>query len=218
MYLPLAGLIALAAAGGYDLVRRRLASAATTRAANDRKLLAMLIALAMVAIAAASLVSARRLATYADTLTLWQDVLIHQPNNYVANYNLASHFYTAGRPEEALPYYERAVALRPDDLRALNSYGLALVRVGRTPEAIGQFEQIVRLYPAYFPAYAELAKAYIHENRLTDATVTANRALQLARAAGQTNAVAQIEAFLNEVRAKQAGRLQATPGPTSKTQ
>jgi hypothetical protein len=76
----------------------------------------------------------------------------------------------------------------------------------------------VRLYPTHFPAYVDLAKAYVHENRLTDAAAIANRALQLARSAGQTTAVAQIEAFLNDVSAKQAAGLHATPAAAAKTQ
>jgi tetratricopeptide (TPR) repeat protein len=211
MYLALAGLIALAVAGGYQFVHAWLTSPATTRAANDRKALVIWGTLTMVLIVVGSLVSARRLAAYADTVTLWQDVLVHQPNNYVATYNLASYFYAHDRFEEALPYYERALMLHPADLRARNSYSQTLLRLGRTREAIDQLEQVVRLYPTHFPAYVDLTRAYIHENRLSDATIVANRALQLARSAGQTNTVAQIEAFLNELNARQAGELHATP-------
>ena len=205
MYLALAGLIALAIAGGYQFAKAWLASSVATREASDRKSLVMLATFSAVLIVGASLVSALRLAAYADTVTLWQDVLLHQPNNYLATYNLASYFYAHDQFEKALPYYERGLMLHPNDLRARNSYSQTLLRVGRTSEAIRQLEQLVRLYPSYFPAYVDLTKAYIHENRMSDATNVANRALQLARSAGQTNAVAQIEEFLNDLKARQVG-------------
>ncbi|WP_114373679.1 tetratricopeptide repeat protein [Elioraea thermophila] len=46
-----------------------------------------------------------------------------------------------GRPDRALPHYERAAAITPDDAWLLWRYGLALARAGRTAEAIAMLER-----------------------------------------------------------------------------
>ena len=48
-----------------------------------------------------------------------------------------------GRPEE----YDRALALKADDIRSLNARARLLRELGRLPEALREYEALVRLNP-----------------------------------------------------------------------
>lgn len=52
-----------------------------------------------------------------------------------------------GRPDRALPYYERAVALTPNDGWLLWRHGLALARAGRTADALAVLERAAEADP-----------------------------------------------------------------------
>lgn len=211
MYLPLAPLLALVVVGAYCLLKRLLAPSSAGRASAGTRPLAIVVVIAAMLAFAGGLVSTRRLAAYENMTTLWQDTLLHQPDNFIANYNLACCLNANGQTVEAIGYFERAVQLRPNVPRVRISLGDALVRVDRPAEAIPQFEEAVRLTPDDFPVYARLAQAYVSTDQPTQAVATAEQAARLARAAGQTAALNQIEAWLADYRARQATPLGPSP-------
>ena len=162
------------------------------------------------------------------------------------HYNLGNALFHAGRAQEAIEQYERALQLRSDDVKAQNNLGFALAQTGKLPEAIAQYEQALRIKPddaetqnnlawllATLPpargggpvravALAEqackqtnnpaasyldtLAAAYAAVGRFDDAAVSAEKAIDLARADGQTQLVEQIEARLVLYRSRRAYR------------
>lgn len=66
---------------------------------------------------------------------------------------LGQHGLRAGEPSTALPYLERALALRPDDVNALNLCGLANFHTGNLERAEELLARAVRKLPAH-PALA----------------------------------------------------------------
>jgi protein O-mannosyl-transferase len=204
MYLPLAGVISIAVVGAYTIMRVQSTSKTKANAARDWRQPRWVPMGIVVALVLVGCLSARRLSAYENTITLWKDVLVHQPNNYVATYNLASCFYARDRFNDALPYFETAVQLRPADRRARYSYGQTLARTGRFNDAISEFKTIRQTYPDYFPVYGSLADAYVRANRPAEAIETAENALTLARSANESGAVAQLEVWLDAMRAQQA--------------
>jgi len=87
---------------------------------------------------------------YRSELTIWTDTVAKRPDNEMAQYNLANSLYNANRPGDAIPHYQKAVALTPGFPDAFNNLGNALHAVGRQQEAVRSFEQAIRLNP-YFP-------------------------------------------------------------------
>jgi Flp pilus assembly protein TadD len=77
----------------------------------------------------------------ADTLTK------ADPNSATHAAFLGASLVRAGRPREAIPALERALALEPNSASSENYLGGALAAVGRTPEALIHLRNAVRLAP-----------------------------------------------------------------------
>lgn len=68
-------------------------------------------------------------------------------NEYVAWVRTAAVLADYGRLEEALAYYDGALALRPNNVGVKVSTGLVLTELGRFKEALGLFEESLEVQP-----------------------------------------------------------------------
>src|SRR5262249_23980547 len=109
-----------------------------------------------------------------------------------------------GRTEEALPHFDQALRSKPDDAEEHNKFGAALFGLGRAEEAKSHYEEAVRLKPDYAEAWANLAAAQAKLNHRDDAITAAQKALDLARAHGQTEIARQIDDWLSAYRSDRA--------------
>lgn len=76
-------------------------------------------------------------------------------------YSLAGHaFLIAERYHDALPYFERAMALEPATAELYYNYGDALQHCGRTAEALRALQRCVSLNPNATDAFVILANIY----------------------------------------------------------
>lgn len=85
-----------------------------------------------------------------------------------------------GRVREAIPGFERAVALDANNLKARYNLGIAFLALGRPVEAAAHLERFVALRPADALGQFNLARAYAQQRRAEDALA----ALQAAVNAG----------------------------------
>jgi len=163
-YLPLAGLVALAIAGVDRLLegRRR----------------AVLVGCAVWAIVLGA-TTFHRLAAYESPVTLWQDAVLRQPDDAMSHYNLGVALLDAHRPAEALPHFERTVALEPDHGQALDNLGAALNALGRPQDAIAPLEAALRLDPQDGFAHLNLTAALLKTGRPPAAREHLDRAVAL---------------------------------------
>lgn len=71
----------------------------------------------------------------------------------------------AGRFAEAIPHYERAIALAPDEVEAYAGLGAALLGLGRAEEAIIPLQRAIALNPRHYWAHRLLGNAYLRLER-----------------------------------------------------
>ena len=64
----------------------------------------------------------------------------------------------AGMPYQASAQFERALALAPNDVMALNNRGAALAALGNTDGAIEAFRNALRVDPCWASARANLLR------------------------------------------------------------
>jgi protein O-mannosyl-transferase len=128
-YLPGIGLLVMLAWGLGELVSRSRA----------RRVVA--VAMAVLAVAALSVATARQVARWRDTRTLFTYTLGFAPDNPVAHQNLGDVLLKEGRVRPAIGHYEAVLRVVPDFQDAYNKLGSALGALGRYDEAIARLRQ-----------------------------------------------------------------------------
>lgn len=151
MYLPLAAVLTVAAVALYA----RLGRAAGLVAAG-----------AVVGFVALTI---QRNDLYQDDLAMWGDVIVKRPDNYRAYSDYGYCLSVRGRVTEAIPYYEKSLALKPDFPDAHNNLGYSLYMLDRLPEAIAHFQLVLQGLPYDPPANLNLANALVRLGRAQEA-------------------------------------------------
>jgi adenylate cyclase len=88
----------------------------------------------------------------------------------------------AGRWEEAIESFERAIRMSPVDPRlnrTLNGMALALIELGRFEEAAVVSKKSIRQHPSFAAGYRPLASALAHLGRDGEAREAATRLMEL---------------------------------------
>ncbi|HEX4229985.1 MAG TPA: tetratricopeptide repeat protein [Bryobacteraceae bacterium] len=100
------------------------------------------------------------------------------PNDFSAEFNLGALMLVRGDAAGALPYLEKAVAVRPDSAAAQTELGAALLAQRRLPEAIRRFRQALLSNPQYLDAQYDLAAALLQDNQWEAAIEELHKLLQ----------------------------------------
>jgi tetratricopeptide (TPR) repeat protein len=174
MYLPLIAVVVFVIVGGYAILKRQL----EVRSPNERPSNASWLALRMMTIGAIALVSvfavvtSCRLQAYGDAITIWRDAVARQPENVRATINLGCALQDAGRYQEAVSQFERAISIdptRPDVGLAHRSLGLAWARLRQPEKAIHHLELAMRLRPDVANDHGVLGSLLVDVHRFSDA-------------------------------------------------
>jgi len=151
MYLPLAAIVALAAAG--------VETALALKPARERS--AGWARTAIVLILALAAASARRNYAYRSDLALWSDSVAKRPGSAKAQANLGMALSTRGRTAEAIAHYQEALRLNSGLAETYYDLGLAYESEDRYQEALAQFVTAAARDPT-------LVYAQSHAGRLLD--------------------------------------------------
>lgn len=143
MYLPLALVLALIAAGAARLGGRVAAA-----------LLVLALPLGWA--------TRQRNEVFRSAETLWAETVAGKPHNPRAHNNLGLLLAEQGRDSEARRHFETAVGLSPDNPEALNNLGNVLRRLGLSAEAIPHYKRALRLAPDQVATRLNLA-ATLHQ-------------------------------------------------------
>jgi len=125
--------------------------------------------LSLAAIAAWIAVTRAQVALWKDDETLFRHALAVTEANYLAHFRVGADAWDAGRADEAIAHYARAVELAPDYPAAHNNYGGVLLAVGRVDEAIVELKEAVRGQPDVGESYINLAGALLKKGRVDEA-------------------------------------------------
>jgi tetratricopeptide (TPR) repeat protein len=170
LYLPMIGLIGLVVAGWEQIHLRLPASYRRADAALIVVLVLVLTAWAQDAAAA-----------WADRESLWRYTVDHNPDAWLAHYNLGNELRVQKRPEEAAAEYRAALAINPGFAWAHDNLGLALFDLpGHEDEAIAEYRETLRLRPGMAEAHNNLANTLLRDpTRLLDAIAEYRAALRI---------------------------------------
>jgi serine/threonine-protein kinase len=115
---------------------------------------------------------------------IWKDpvpflVKVEQahPEDLFANLTLAELLVITDKPEEAVRYYQAALAARPSAAGVYNNFGQVLGRIGRLEEAVEQLRRAVRFAPTSSAFRLNLALALNATGQCDEALEQGRRAL-----------------------------------------
>jgi tetratricopeptide (TPR) repeat protein len=168
IYLPMLGLVALAAAA-LDLALEKLPARISCVALG-------LVIFALVGLTFASRHNARH---YRDSFALWNHTLTLNLLAWPAWNGLGSALLDSGRPAEALSPLEQAVLLQPGFEQAHYNLANAFLALGKTSDAINEYNLALQLNADDAQAHYNLGNALLQSNRLPDAIAQYEQALKI---------------------------------------
>jgi tetratricopeptide (TPR) repeat protein len=167
VYLPLAGLIALAVVGAYAVVRRR------TRAVVGTCAIGVAVGVAFAATTVA------RNTDYRSEVAIWASAVEARPYNPRARNNLGAALEREGRGDDALEQYRAAVELDDDYASARYNVANVLRARGDLDEAVVHYRAALRSNPDNVSAHVNLGVTFQIQRRLPDAVRHYRAALEL---------------------------------------
>jgi tetratricopeptide (TPR) repeat protein len=167
-YLPLVGLIGLAAAGVGAMQSKICPKKSWPLAVGAGVLCALLAA-----------ESHRYAGVFRDESTLWSYTLERNPAAWLAHNNLGKADFLQGRIGEAADQFQRTLELYPDDAEAHFNLGLVWEKEGRPADAMAEDEMALRLRPAFPEAQNSLGNGLLRTGRPTEAAAAYAAALAL---------------------------------------
>ena len=160
MYLSLAALIALIAAG--------------VAARCGRRGVVALLALA----GGLGCLTESRNTVYRDARSLWTDTVARRPANDRAHNNLGNALVDDGLIADAIAHYETALRIKPDYPEAHSNLGNALLKAGRVADSIAECQAALKLEPNYAKAHNNLGNALLEAGRIPEAITHYETALR----------------------------------------
>lgn len=123
---------------------------------------------------------------FENALSCLSEVSRDRPDNPEVTDRLAQTHYSWGQTlarenklDDALPHFEKAVGLRPNEPQAHNALAYACVGLGRTDDAINAFRRVVALAPKHVDAHCRLGELYLHKGQSELAVKAYQTALQI---------------------------------------
>jgi len=120
----------------------------------------------------------QKLADYSGAAASWRRVTELLPHFVDGWEQLGTTLEQSGHREDALPAFQRALALEPDSPVVNTSLGQLYAQQGNYTQAIRRFEAVLRSKPYWQPAHFELGKALEATGRKEEAEAHFQQALQ----------------------------------------
>jgi protein O-mannosyl-transferase len=160
MYVPLAGVVAIAVVGGYLIGRRVLARVVPDpRTRQQAGGVAAALLAGAVAVWFAVSASQRNL-DFRSEERLWQDTVEKRPDNPRARLNYGVILDSAERFADAELQLREAVRLKDSSAAAHANLGSVLCTLGKVEEGVSHLERSLVLDPRYTSAFGNLGEAY----------------------------------------------------------
>lgn len=116
------------------------------------------------------------------------------PRDSTARYCLGEVLARQGRTDDAIEHLSLAVQIEPGYASAHYSLGKAMVQQGRLEEGLSHLTVAARIRPNDLNVLRELSRGFAQAEEFSAALTAAERALQLAEAAGRDDLAAEIRA------------------------
>jgi protein O-mannosyl-transferase len=108
-------------------------------------------------------------AKYQSLEGFYLHVINDNPKSWLAYNNLGRIYDERGDKLRAIEYYEKSLAIRPDNFEAVNNYGCTLADLGRFAEAEKHFRNVLTYRPDLPGVFNNLGRVLALQDRLDEA-------------------------------------------------
>ena len=161
----------------------------------------------------------RQSGMYSNAETLYGTTIARNPDAYMAHNNLGNFLLGAGRTEEAIPQFQAALRIEPNNSEAHNNLGNAYLRTpGRMTDAMAEYQTALRLSPEDPEVHNNLGSAFMQTpGRTEDGIAEFRTAVRLRPEyvdahVNLGNALLETPGHRDEARAEFQTALQIQPG------
>ena len=155
LYLPMLGLLL-----SIGITLQKRVSTAGSRLRLPIGVAALIIVLTL------SIFSFRRMPTWANSMSLYDDALKHFPGDSRMHYNRGTELLAIGMLPEAESSLRAAIERRPDFANAYANLGTALLGQRKTEEGVFALQEAIRLNPDHAAAHNALGSVYLDLGQL----------------------------------------------------
>lgn len=157
-YLPGIGILVILVWGGHDIFK------------HNRHLLSFFVATLLVLVLGSMTLSWRQTAIWKNTATLYESLLKsgHRPAEDVYT-DLGNIMLGRGATDQAIVYYQKALAHSPADPRLYHCLGLAHARKGAVSAALAAYHRALALNPDFALAHNNLANLLADTGQIDEA-------------------------------------------------
>ncbi|HKV42299.1 MAG TPA: tetratricopeptide repeat protein [Blastocatellia bacterium] len=120
-----------------------------------------------------------QLATWQDSVSLFEHASSVTHDNYVAYCSLGEGLAREGKTGDAAVNFAKSIQANPLYDQAHHNLGMALVQQGKTEDGIAQFKTAIQLNPKFVDAYNKLGAALASQGRYDEALPYLNRVIEL---------------------------------------
>jgi tetratricopeptide (TPR) repeat protein len=111
-------------------------------------------------------------------IAIWQRVLAANPNHAAAYNKLGYLELKRGAYDEALEHLQKYIFLAPDLANPHDSYGEALMTLGRYEEAEEEFRTSIRMQQDFYPSLINLGRTYLARGKVAKGTAILDKVRQ----------------------------------------
>ncbi len=167
-YIPLTGVFFIIAWGWLDLTAKRRI---------PLKLLSVVLAIGW--LSGLSFVTRHQIHYWKDSISLLGHTLEVTTGNYGAHSNLGLALSAAGRQDEAIEHFHRALEINPRFVQAINNLGQAYEKKGNRTAAVEQYLEAIRIDPKFADSRYNLGNIFAQRGLTRKAEKQYRLALQI---------------------------------------
>ncbi|MGB7570046.1 MAG: tetratricopeptide repeat protein [Chitinivibrionales bacterium] len=168
------------------------------RLETNKKLIAKIVVVAL--ILAMIGITREQVGYWKNGFTLFSHAIAVTKNNYVAYNNLGTFLNRTGQTSDAMAYYQKALSINPAYGDAHYNLAIILRHLGRMDEAIAHYRKALEINPNRLETINNLAVAYLLNNQVTDAMPLLQKALSLAKTAGDEAKIRELTESLEALK------------------
>jgi tetratricopeptide (TPR) repeat protein len=116
-------------------------------------------------------------ADIAGALAKWQKALELDPADARANNGMGIVLGLSGKPDDAIPYFQKAVRSQGDFFEAYYNLGIILTKENRTSEAADAWQNVVRIRPQFAQGHENLGYALYAQSKFSESLAQLRLAL-----------------------------------------